>query len=89
MGSTGLKKDKEVPFHQNLLYASSGSNIEERAQVDWRQKQLLSFPVDTRRLKEVSMPPIYIYLYIILLSLKNKGYCSAQNIPRWDIGYIP
>lgn len=64
MGSTGLEKDKEVPSHQKVLYADSGLNIEERAQVDWRQKQLQAFQLDTRRLKEVSMPRIYIHILI-------------------------
>lgn len=46
---------------------------EERAHADWRQRQLLSFQTDRSRQQRVSMPCIYIYTYIILLSLKTKA----------------
>ena len=88
-GQAGLKKDKgDFPAE---LSEPLHANYEE-----WRE--------GTRRLETETAailpngqePPtasehaLHLHIHIYHSSeFKNQGYCSAQNIPRWDIGYLP
>lgn len=65
-GKLGERKLKRLLSGRRLgsLDANSGQNIEERAQDDFGQQQLLSFQMDVRHLQGVSLFCIYIFFCV-------------------------